>query len=113
MSPLQFHVFAPPSSAALTHMTTLPSALPRLRHLDDVVQRLVRRFQETADIARGLTDALLILDDGDSNIVIAMLAEADAGSHRDLRLLDQQLGEFERAEMAEFLGDRHPGEHRG
>src|SRR5690606_244124 len=31
----------------------------------------------------------------------------------DARLLDQQLGEFERAQMRELVGDRGPGEHRG
>ena len=35
------------------------------------------------------------------------------GRDRDVGLLDQQLGELERAERAELLRDRRPGEHRG
>ena len=49
---------------------------------DDVVQRLVRRFKEAADVAGGLADALLVLDQRDAHVVVAVLAEADAGRHR-------------------------------
>ena len=41
-----------------------------------------------------------------------MLAEADAGRDRDIGLRQQQLGEGERAQLGEVLGDRRPGEHR-
>ncbi len=44
---------------------------------------------------------------------LAAFAEAGAGRHRDLGLFDQELGEFDTAELAERLGDRRPGEHRG
>ena len=70
-------------------------------------------FKETADVARGLADALLVLDQRDAHIAVAVLAEADARRHRDLGLLDQQLGEFDAAERLERLRDRRPGEHRG
>ena len=55
---------------------------------------------------------MLVLDQRDAHVIVAMLAEADAGRHRHVGLLDQQLGEFERAEMPERLRDRRPGEHR-
>ena len=42
---------------------------------------------------------------------IAVLAEADAGRDRDIGLGQQQLGEGERAQFGELLGDWRPGEH--
>ena len=58
---------------------------------NDVVQRLRAAFEEAADVARGLADALLVLDQRDADMIVAVLAEADAGRDCDLRLLDQEL----------------------
>ena len=82
-----------------------------MRH--DIVQPLVARIEEPLDAPGGLPDALLVLDQGQADIIVAMLAEPDAGRDRDLGPLDQQLGEFEAAKMPEALGDLHPGEHGG
>src|SRR5215469_16400359 len=38
--------------------------------------------------------------------------EADSRRYRHLRLLEQQLGEFERSEMTKAFGQRRPEEHR-
>src|SRR5690606_41403279 len=40
-----------------------------------------------------------------------VLTEADAGRNRNVRLLDEQLGEFERTEVAERFRNRRPGKH--
>src|SRR5690606_20377073 len=47
-----------------------------------------------------------------TNMVIAIFAKADAGSNRDVRLLDQKLGEFKRAQMPELFRYLRPCEHR-
>ena len=42
--------------------------------------QLVRRgFKKAPDVARGLPDALLVLDQGKADVLVAVLAEADAG----------------------------------
>ena len=40
---------------------------------------------------------LAVLDQSEAHVALAVLAEADAGRDRDLRLLEQQLAEGERA----------------
>src|SRR5450631_1424958 len=55
-----------------------------------VVQLFRRAFKEASDIAGGLADALLVLDQRDPHIAFAMLAEADAGRNRDRGLLHHQ-----------------------
>ena len=64
----------------------------------DVVQHFRAGFKKAPDVARGLADALLVLDQRDAHMALAVLAEADAGRHRDARLLDQQRREFDAAE---------------
>ena len=51
-------------------------------------------FKEATDVAGGLTDALLILDQRDAHVTLAELAETNAGRYGDLGLFDQQGGEF-------------------
>ncbi len=58
-----------------------------------------------ADVADGLTDTMLVLDQGDADMGIAVLAEADAGRDRDIGLGQQQLRESERAQLGKFLGN--------
>src|SRR5215471_17440738 len=84
-----------------------------LLELHHIMQRHVRRLEETSDSARRLTDALLVLDQREAHIVIAVLAEANARRNRDVGLLDQKLRELEAAQMAEALRHRRPREHRG
>src|SRR5262249_3107092 len=69
-------------------------------------------FEKTADIARGLADALLVFHQRDANEVFAVLAEANAWRDRDVGLFHQQLGKFHTAERFERLGYRGPGKHR-
>src|SRR4029077_19566118 len=79
----------------------------------DVMQVPLGLREEFADIARRLADALLVLDQRDTHKALAVLAEADAGRYGNTRVLQQQLGEFERTQMREHLWDRRPGEHCG
>src|SRR5207249_2416059 len=71
-----------------------------------------RSATQVLEPAQRLTNALLVLHERETNVTLAVLAEADARRHRDLRFLDEELGELERAETAEGFGDRRPDEHR-
>jgi hypothetical protein len=42
------------------------------------MQRLIRGLEEPLHAARGLSDALLVLDQREAHVVVAVLAEADA-----------------------------------
>src|SRR5262245_124894 len=68
---------------------------------------------EVFETAKRLADSLLVLDQREADVALAVLAEADPRRDRDLGLLDQQLGELERADAAEGLRDRCPHEHGG
>ena len=72
---------------------------------DHVVHGLVGARHELLDAARSLADAVLVFDQCETNIVVALLTETDTGSHGHVCLLDQKLGEFKRTEMAEFFRD--------
>src|SRR5262245_2975938 len=78
---------------------------------DDVVQLFGSGFKKAADIAGGLTDALLVLDQCDAHVSFAMFPEADAGRHRDLGLFDQERGKLDTAEALKRLRDRRPSKH--
>src|SRR6266478_3556982 len=87
------------------------STPPRQR--DDVVQLFGAGFKEATQVAGGLADALLILDQGDAHKAFAVLAKPDARRYRDLRLLDQESGKLDGIEGTEWLRQRRPREHRG
>src|SRR5207249_3785707 len=67
---------------------------------------------ELLEAAQRLPDPLLVLDQREAHVPFAVLAEADAGRDGDLGLLHAELGELQRAEPAERLGDGRPHEHR-
>src|SRR5215467_9294041 len=66
---------------------------------------------ERFEAAEGLPDALLVLDEGETDEALAVLAEPDPRRHRDLAVVDEELGELQRAHGAERLGDGRPYEH--
>src|SRR5512132_1996342 len=66
---------------------------------------------EGLEAAERMLDALLVLDEGEADVALAVLAEADARRDSDLALLDEHLGELERAHGPEGLGHRGPHEH--
>src|SRR5579885_3655396 len=56
----------------------------RLRgHGNDVMHRLGGFGEEFADVARRLADALLVLDEGDAHVALAVFAEANARRNRN------------------------------
>src|SRR5688500_16525150 len=61
--------------------------------------------EHVADAAHGLAQAVLVLDQRGARVVVAVVAEADAGRDRDLRAVEQPLGELDRAERGVGLGD--------
>src|SRR2546425_1387197 len=65
------------------------------------------------DAAHGLAGTVLVLDQREPHVVVAVLAEADAGRHGDLRLPEQKLRELERAHGLEGVRDLGPHEHGG
>ncbi len=66
---------------------------------DHVMHRFRGLSEELFDVPRGLADAVLVLDQRDANEALAVFAEAEPGRDSDARLLDQQLGELDRAEL--------------
>src|SRR5688572_5481930 len=54
--------------------------------------------EHVADPAHRLAQAVLVLDQRDAHVVVAVVAEPDAGRDRDVRALEQPLGEPDRAE---------------
>src|SRR5689334_15175683 len=67
-------------ASSLVAITVPAPATPR------IAKGFLAGRQHLLHAARRLTQALLILDERDADIAFALLAEADAGSHRDLRL---------------------------
>src|SRR5579883_2962289 len=80
---------------------------------NDVVQLFRRAFKEATDVARGLANALLVFDQRDADIALAIFPEADTGRNRNARLLDQERREFDAADALEGLRQGRPGEHGG
>src|SRR5215831_20926704 len=71
-----------------------------------------RSAAQLLEPAQRLADPLLVLDEREPHVALAVLAEADARRHGNLGLLDQELGELQRAQALERVGDRRPHEHR-
>jgi hypothetical protein len=63
-------------------------------------------------IAPRLLGAVLVLDQGEADMLVAILAEADARRHRDLRFLEQIFAELHRAHFLRRLGNFGPDKHR-
>src|SRR5690242_16584614 len=80
---------------------------------DDVVHRLVCRRHELLDVACSLADAVFVLDECQTNVVVALFAEADARGNGNVSLLDQKLGKLQRSEMTELFRNLRPGKHGG
>ena len=53
--------------------------------------------RKAADVARRLAQAVVVFDQGDADVTVAVLAEADAGGDRDLCACQQQLAEGDAA----------------
>src|ERR1700689_875932 len=68
--------------------------------------------QTAAEVADGLVGPLLVVDQGEANVAVAAGTEAEPRRGGDLGVVDEQLGELERAHVAVRLGDGRPDEHR-
>src|SRR3989449_3423203 len=68
-------------------------------------------FERLLDAANRLSRAVLVLDETEADVLVAVLAEPDARRHRDLGLVQEQLGEFQRSHGAVRVGDAGPDEH--
>ena len=69
-------------------------------------------LQELLDGAGRLADPLFVLDEGEADVPVASVAEADPGADRHIRLAGEEQGEVQRAERPEAIGDLRPDEHR-
>ena len=68
----------------------------------------------TADVAHRLADAVLVLDQGDADMAVAILAEADArATPRPWPPSAAAWRSASEPSSAKRLGHRRPGEHRG
>src|SRR5699024_6297295 len=69
-------------------------------------------LEHALDVTQRLPDALLILDQADTDIALAIIAETDTRRHRHLGFTQQQFAEFQRAQVLIRLRNRRPGKHR-
>ena len=60
------------------------------------------------DAAQGLAGAFFVFDQGEADVVVAVLAEADAGADGGFGFEQEFLGELDGAEGAVLLGDLWP-----
>ncbi len=60
-----------------------------------------------------LARALFVLDQRESHVAVAVVAEADAGAYGYLGFGQQELRKLQRAEVPVGLGDLRPDEHGG
>src|SRR3546814_19565063 len=67
--------------------------------------------EELLDVLHGLADPVLVLDQRDAHIALAVLAEAAAGRDRHLRVLSEKFGDLQAAQPADRLRTRRHGEH--
>src|SRR2546426_8697857 len=68
-------------------------------------------FERLLDAANRLPRAVLVLDETEADVLVAVLAKPDARRHRDLGLVQEQLGEFQRSHGAVRVRDAGPDEH--
>src|SRR5262249_52726972 len=89
-----------------------PSRPMRTSSTDVTACSFERSAVDVLEAAERLLDSLLVLDEGEAHVALAVLAKADARGHRHLRFLDAELRELQGAHGPERLGDRRPHEHR-
>src|SRR2546430_16338402 len=68
-------------------------------------------FERLLDAANRLSRTVFILDETEADVLVAVLAEPDARRHGDLRLVQEQLGEFQRSHGAVRVRDAGPDKH--
>jgi len=68
--------------------------------------------QHRFDAAQGLARSFFVLDEGEADVVVAVFAEAYAGTDGGFGFGQKQLRKLERLEVAVRLGNLGPDEHR-
>src|SRR5437016_10141186 len=68
-------------------------------------------FKRLLDAANRLSRTVFVLDETEADVLVAVLAEPDARRHVDLRLVQEQLGEFQRSHGAVRVRDAGPDKH--
>src|SRR5262249_48620975 len=86
---------------------------PAFRERDDVVQLFRSGFKQPAQVAGRLADALVVFEQRDPHIALALFAKRDARRYRELGLLNQQGRKLDAADGPERFRERRPSEHRG
>src|SRR6185369_9455787 len=71
-----------------------------------------RTAEGLPDAADGLAQPVLVLDEREAHVVVAVFTEADARRHRHLPLPEQELRELDRSHRAIRLRNLCPHEHR-
>src|SRR3989475_313653 len=107
MTPRSSNIARSDSSSLATPAPTVPRPSNPMR----TSFTPVRSTPEALQAAQRLTDALLVFHQREPDEPLAVLTEADPGRDGDLRLLDQELREFQRAHAPEILRNRRPDEH--
>src|ERR1700719_4184496 len=75
------------------------------------LKHVVAAGEKGFDVACRLTQALPVLDQGDTDEPVPVFAKADTRRYRHIGLFEQQLREREAANRAEGRRDRRPSEH--
>src|SRR5690606_9993763 len=60
-----------------------------------------------------LANALFVLNESKANVLVPILAKDNTRGYGDAGFPNEELGEFERAQMRVLVGNRRPGEHGG
>src|SRR5262245_22739586 len=103
-----WRIFATPAPTVPSPSRPIRTSLARLTEGCPTI----RSAAQLLEPAQRLADPLLVLNEREPHVALAVLAEADARRHGHLGFLDQELGELQRAQALEGVGDRRPHEHR-
>src|SRR5205085_4433117 len=82
-----------------------------LSERDNVMEFFRPRFKKSPDVAGGLPDALLVLDQRKADETLAIFPKADPGRNRDFGLFNQQSRKLDTADGPEDFRQRRPGKH--
>src|SRR5262245_42069891 len=97
----------------ISPMRTGRAAGTRSAGLCPVPGHVERRTERLLDAADRLPRPVVVLDEGEAHVGIAVLAEPAPGRHGHLRLAQEELRELERAHRLVLVRDLGPDEHGG
>src|SRR5208337_4587439 len=100
------------AAVCLTSLNSPSARAGSLRQWNDVVQRGLGRRKKLLDSAAGLPDAVLVFDESEANVALAIFTEPQSGRHRYAGFLKEKLRKFERSNLRHRRRQRNPGKHR-